>query len=55
MVWERNRIDFLKNFTDKNPNDPSLYDMVINTSKVKELWAENLVCKLIKSRESAVE
>lgn len=47
MRHERMRTRFLKNLYSGNPNDPSLYHMVLNTSLISMETAENLICELV--------
>ena len=49
--WERNRSSFLGQLTDKDPNDPSIYDLAINTTVVRPQWAVRLICDMIMKRE----
>ena len=44
---ERRRANFLKLFSPKDPDDPELYNMVINTSRVSLEEAEALVVKCV--------
>ena len=48
--WERSRKAFLRKFSAKDPNDPSLYDLVINTGRVGMGEAVELVSELVGSR-----
>jgi cytidylate kinase len=48
--WETNRLSFLRQLTDKDPNDPSIYDLTINTSVVRPHWAVAMVVELIQAR-----
>ncbi|MFP4477370.1 MAG: AAA family ATPase [Desulfatibacillaceae bacterium] len=50
--WDRNRASFLGKFTDRDPDDPSLYDVTINTSLIRLEWAEALICDLARKREA---
>jgi cytidylate kinase len=49
--WERNRLSFLGRLTNKDPNDPLVYDLTINTTVVRPHWAVGLICDLIAKRE----
>lgn len=46
---EKMRTRFLKELYPGNPNDPSLYHMVLNTSLISMEIAENLICELVGS------
>ena len=46
---EKMRIRFLKNIYSGDPNDPSLYHMVLNTSLICMETAENLICEMVGS------
>ena len=48
--WEGNRMSFLRTLSDKDPNDPSIYDITINTSVVRPHWAVAMVVELIQAR-----
>lgn len=52
--WEGNRTDFLTRLTDKDPDAPSIYDLIFNTSVVRLEWVEDIVCNLIKRRSAEV-
>ena len=47
--YEKMRTRFLKNLYTGNPNDPSLYHMVLNTSLISIETAENMICELVGS------
>ena len=49
--WEENRVDFLRNIAVKDQDDPSFYDLVINTSVVRPVWAVNLIANLVAHRQ----
>ena len=48
--WEENRNQFLKIFTSRNPDDPSVYDMVINTGFTPIEWAVDFIADLLRKR-----
>ncbi|MBI9073988.1 MAG: cytidylate kinase-like family protein [Desulfatibacillum sp.] len=48
--WDKNRSAFLKKITDRNPDDPSLYDLCLNTSHISMDRAESLICELAQMR-----
>lgn len=55
IEWEKSRADFLRNFTSGDPNDLSLYDMIINTDDVKLEWVEDLICELAVYRDKRTD
>ena len=48
--WDKNRSAFLKNITDRDPDDPSLYDLCLNTGHISMDRAESLICELVRMR-----
>lgn len=50
--WDKNRAAFLRKVTDRDPDDPSLYDLCLNTSLISMDRAESLICELVQMRSS---
>lgn len=48
--WEKNRAAFLRQISPQDPNDPALYDLVFNMSRVRLPWVADLVCDLVDHR-----
>ena len=48
--WDHNRRIFLSEFTSRDPDDPSHYDIVINTSLVRPDWALNLIAEVLRKK-----
>ncbi len=46
-IGEKNRTALLNHFGVSEPNDPSYYHVVINTSETPLKWAEDIVCSMV--------
>jgi cytidylate kinase len=51
--WDQNRKSFLNRYTERNPDEPGLYDLTLNTSVLRSDWALDLMVKLIQKKEEA--